>query len=190
MDLIIFAIIAGLIGLAFLSWGIYQIKTGKMVAKNRVFAVDEPREVGVIFMYLGILGLVLGVNFLLWGLDSFNAFSNETVHFPSVFAMVAIAVGMCGPLLLIIFGIYDLVKKRVFSIKTMPRTKKMIKKYYLAIGLSKIMVGILAPLGVILTFVAGVSNYVASALLIVAMVATIIMSTLMCRIEVAAKKRK
>ncbi len=66
----------------------------------------------------------------------------------------------------------------------------MIKKYYLAIGLSKIMVGILAPLGVILTFVAGVSNYVASALLIVAMVATIIMSTLMCRIEVAAKKRK
>ena len=52
------------------------------------------------------------------------------------------------------------------------------------------MVGILAPLGVILTFVAGVSNYVASALLIVAMVATIIMSTLMCRIEVAAKKRK
>ena len=82
------------------------------MSKNRAFLADEPREVGVIFTYLGILGLVWGVNFLLWGLDSSNVFSSERVHSPSVFAMVAIGVGMCGPLLLIIFGIYDLVKKR------------------------------------------------------------------------------
>ncbi len=190
MELIILTIIAGILGAAFLSWGIYQIRTGKMVAKNRAFATDEPREVGVIFVYLGILGLVWAINFLLWRLDSFNVFSSARIHLPSIFAMVSIAVGMCGPLLLVIFGIYDLIKKRVFSIKTMPSTKKMIKKYYRAIGISKIMVGVLAPLGVIFTFVPEISDYVSVVLVLIAMAATITLCALMCKIEISAKKRK
>ena len=83
MDLIILSIIAGIIGAAFLSWGIYQIKTGKMVAKNRVFAVDEPREVGVIFVYLGMLGLVWG-----WSGAGLNTWSKILVIFWVGFELV------------------------------------------------------------------------------------------------------
>ena len=44
--MIVASICAGIAGLAFIGWGIYQIKTGKMVAKNRAYQVDEKREVG------------------------------------------------------------------------------------------------------------------------------------------------
>ena len=50
--MVIAATISGIFGIAFLCWGIYQIKTGKMVAKHHDYTVDEPREIGVLFHLL------------------------------------------------------------------------------------------------------------------------------------------
>ena len=55
MQYILPAIISLTLGIVFIAWGIYQIKTGKMVAKNRKYAVDEPREVGVLLLLLAFM---------------------------------------------------------------------------------------------------------------------------------------
>ena len=185
MDMMTVAsICAGIAGLAFTGWGIYQIKTGKMVAKNRAYPVDEPREVGVLFSYIGILGIVMMLNLL---------FHSESVEIPyeavKIIEKISVGTGLFGTFLLIIIGTYDLIKKRVFSIKTTPKTKRAIKKYYIPIGLFSIMAGVFVPAGIIATFFSEIDKTVVDTFFIVGIVSTLALSILMSLIEASAKPK-
>ena len=182
---IVAAICAGIAGLAFTGWGIYQIKTGKMVAKNRAYPVDEPREVGILFLYIGILGIVLMLNLL---------FHSKSIELPAeivkIMEKVCLGVGLFGTLLLVIIGIYDLIKKRVFSLKTTPKTRASIKKYYRPIGILSILAGIFIPAGIITLLYPIVNNIVTDVLFGVGIISAVILSILMCLIEASAKPNR
>ncbi len=191
MELLIFAIIFGVIGAAFLGWGIYQIKTGKMVAKRRYPPIDEPREVGHLFVYLGILGSTAGLNFLFWWLDSLDVFASlhTVIDIPSMFAMLVIATVICGEILLVALGVYDLVKKRIYFIKTTIKTRSSIKKYYRPMGIAKIAAGLSAPVGIIASFELNYL-YLADILFVIFIIAAVTICVLACKIDAATRPKK
>ena len=147
MQYILPAIISLIFGAIFIAWGIYQIKTGKMVAKNRKYAVDEPREVGVLFTLIGLYGITIAISIISSNPD-WQAASPIFEVITSICGIVCVAT---GPLFMFAIGIYELIKQRIFGVKTTPKTKSKIKKFYRPVALCKIVAGITIPTAVILT---------------------------------------
>ena len=181
---IIPAVIALVFGIAFLCWGIYQVKTGKMVAKRKGYSVDEPREVGVLFIYLGILGLVLSVNVArhIWG-------SAVPEIVSQIISYGCLTVGLIGPLILFLAGLYNLKNHRIFSLKTAPKTRRSIKKYYPIVAISQIVSGIFISVAVItMIFFPATSTTITGILFAIGIIPIFIIAVLTTLIELRAKK--
>ena len=111
-------------------------------------SIDNPHETSLIFLYLGLLGIVLSLNTLS---TYHGGLFNE--YFTYIIQKNLFILGFMGPVLLIACGVYGLKKRRVFGYKNTKETKQFIKKYYKLNNLSMIIAGIfgiLAPLSVIL----------------------------------------
>ena len=145
MDNLVFlivAIITLLFGLAFLSWGIYQIKTGKMVAKRAKNPVDEPKQVGMLFIYVSLVGFWLTYIFMTAFLsaDPAPAISIIFMAISAGFVMTA--------------AIYGLIRKRIFGIKNTVKVAKNVRKHYATVNV--------ATLIMVLAFLTLFSNVVVS----------------------------
>lgn len=139
---LIAAIITLLCGLAFLNWGIYQIKTGKMVAKRAKNPVDEPKQVGILFAYVSLIGFWLTYIFMTTFLSA------DPVPVISII-FIAIGAGF-----IITAAIYGLIKKRIFGLKNTTKVAKNVRKYYITVNV--------ATLVMVLAFLALFSNVVVS----------------------------
>lgn len=171
---IIAIILTLLFGVAFFSWGVYQIKTGKMVAKRAKKSVDEPRQVGISFLFVSLACFWVAYILIM------NYFSIEPTPLISLI-FASVEMGFC-----ITTTIYGLVKKRIFGFKNTAKISKHVKKYYLTVNISLLiaMTGILALFSNIV-----ISSYIASYILRAIIGAAIFTATfLMLKIEREYKK--
>ena len=133
--------------IAFLSWGIYQIRTGKMVARYAKSPIDEPREVGVIFLLISALALWITI------------LTAAMFFFPDPTALFYLS-GMLFELLgstilgsiaiaLICIGTIGIKNHRIFGLKNLPKVKKLTQKYYLLTDISLIATTALVALAFI-----------------------------------------
>ena len=134
---LIFSIISLIACLAFFSWGRYQIRTGKMVARLAVNPVDEPREVGMLFLAISFLTLWLTYLFAMM------------YFFPSLPPIVSSITDVFGtlvvillPLAAIIAASLGIMRRRIFGIKPLPKIRPLIKKYYLLTNISTIILSV------------------------------------------------
>lgn len=141
---IIFSILALLFGIAFVCWGIYQIKTGKMVAKKRKNPIDEPREVGAIFI---VLGLNLALYFAPYFYATFSTpltdlwiFANEM----AIFTATPLAILNTGFFLAI--AIYAFKEHRILGLKSDKTTKKAIGKFLKPVAILSLLRALIFPL--------------------------------------------
>lgn len=125
MENIIISIISAVIGVAFLGWGIYQLKTGKMVAKRSKYPVDEPRQVGVLFLMLSFVAfwftVVAGFNELIPNFD---------IAIANYILMIALSIFVVS------IVCYGLKKHRIFGVKNTANVAKYVKKYYVIVNLT------------------------------------------------------
>ena len=125
MQNLIIASITFLFGAAFLSWGIYQVKTNKMVAKNAKNTVDDPKQVGMLFTLIGIVGFWLTFVFLS------QYFSPKPSEFLELISMiigyVVVAIIFISVLSFIIYGFKN---RRIFGFKNTLKIQKYTQKYY------------------------------------------------------------
>ena len=128
MQNLIIASITFLFGVAFLLWGIYQIKTGKMIAKRARNTVDEPKQVGALFIFVSLIGFWIAYMFLMTFL------SIEPISIVSI-AFMAIEVSFVAAT-----AIYGLINKRIFGFKKTPKVNKLVKKYYAAVNIAMLAV--------------------------------------------------
>lgn len=171
---IITVVLALLFGIAFFSWGVYQIKTGKMVAKRAKKPVDEPKQVGILFLFVSL------ACFWVTYVCSMNYFKIEPAPLVSLI-FAAVELGFC-----LTAAIYGLTKKRIFGFKNTNKIAKYVKKYYIAVNISLLvaMTGILALFSTIV-----ISSNIASGILGIVIGAAIFTATfLMLKIEREYKK--
>lgn len=174
VPLIIIAIITLIFGIAFLGWGIYQIKTGKIVAKHAKNTVDEPRQVGVFFIFISFIGF--------WATYICTAkfFEIDTIPVVNII-FVAVEMGF-----LTTAAIYGLVKKRIFGFKNTAKISKNVKKYYVVINLS-MLVAMLATL-TLFSNMAKTNTILAYVSICIIMLAVAMSAILMTKIEHDSKK--
>ena len=140
MEYIFTSIFAAIFGALFLYWGIYQIKTGKMVAKNTKNPIDEPREVGVIFAIIGMLGLSLAVILFT---------NNPVLVLPHFFQKLAAGfmTSATAATFVTMFAcsLVGLKKHRIFSVKSTKSIDKIVKKFYIPANLGLAAFSVLLP---------------------------------------------
>lgn len=117
---IFFTIFLIIFGILFLGWGLYQIKTGKMVAKRKQPTIDEPREVGVLFSLLGILLFILSLP------TYFHDKPKDDRSLLSVIYLVGIAIFL---IFFIYVFVYNLKNHRLFAIKKDKAINPLAKHY-------------------------------------------------------------
>lgn len=123
---IITFVIAALVGAVFLYWGIYQLKTGKMVAKRAKKPIDEPKQVGLTFIMLGFAGICLAficANFA-----------------PLLTTVISLLFLLPCSLFFILIAIYGFKYQRIFGIKDTPKLHKIVQKFYKAINVLFIVI--------------------------------------------------
>ena len=131
---LIISIINLIIFIAFLSWGIYQIRTGKMVARYAKSPIDEPREVGVIFLLISALALWITIL-----TAAMFFFPDPTAIFylsGMLFELLGKTILGSIALALICIGVIGIRSHRIFGIKTLSKIKPLIKKYHLLTNIS------------------------------------------------------
>ena len=127
-------------GIAFLSWGIYQVKTGKMVAKNTKNPIDEPKQVGMLFIMLSlaaffitfvqlkiILSLTLGADFVI----------------------LCYILGLSEFSFLLAAAIYGFKNHRIFGIKNTGSLKKLSEKFSSIFNFSLVLIS----LGILILYI-------------------------------------
>lgn len=155
--------------ISFLSWGIYQIKTGKMVAKRKKKPVDEPRQVGVLFLFVSLA--------CFWIIYA-NIMNYLTLEIAPIVNLIfaAIEMGFC-----ITAAIYGLVNKRIFGFKNTDELKKYVRKYYTAVNIA-LLVAMLSLLTIFSSLISPASA-IAYVLFIVTILSIILATVLMLKIE-------
>ena len=122
-----------LVSIVFAWWGIYQIKTNKMIAKNAKYPVDEPREVGILFIGISIAFLIPTLRFGADDLIKIGLLSESTIEVVEIFCISAFALLL---LMAIFFFAKSLLSRRIFGLKSNKILDKLTKKYYLPVNLS------------------------------------------------------
>ena len=171
---LIITILTLLFGVAFLSWGIYQIKTGKMVAKRVKNTVDEPKQVGVIFVFVSLIGFWLAYNYLVLFFSS-----DPSVIFNLLFA--AIEIGFVTTA-----AIYGLIKKRIFGFKNTGKIKKNVSKYYLVVNVA-MLISVLSVFALFSNIVIK-SSIITGVVAIINLVSLVTATFLMVKIEHDSRK--
>lgn len=129
---VILALLAlAIFGFVFFCWGVYQIRTGKMVAHRVKNSIDAPREVGLVFLVLGTFLLIMPILAII-------------ALFYSVFiAGVLFLLSFLIPsILLTTVGIFNLIKKHIFTVRSDRYSKKLIKKFYFPCAILQIISGL------------------------------------------------
>ena len=139
-------IIATILGVLFLIWGILQFKTQKILFLNKnKKSIEAPREVSLILFSLSLLALsVLLVqlqDLLLYNQEQSILSSDLRYGLSTVCSVTCLVIWLAFPGLLILLGIIDLAQQRVFFLRNTTKTRKYIRKYYKLIGGGCIMSG-------------------------------------------------
>ena len=148
----LFPTFIALFGACFIWWGIYQMKTGKMVAKKRKNPIDEPREAGLAFFVLGLNLLFFLAPFILG-----NTFDPETKLglFMNQFAIISAPLLAClNTAFFALVAICGFRTKRIFAIKDIKRTELPVKKFSKAIAILALIRALLFPVEKLLQMIA------------------------------------
>lgn len=158
MDILplILSILLAILSITFIYWGIYQIKTGKMVAFRAKRPIDSPREVGVIFILLGIESLFhytpLFYSMISTPLTPLWIFTSELAIFSShILAYVNTA-------FFLILAIYSLKTGRIFGIKSDKSTSPAVRRFLPFAIIFSFILALLFPLEKALQFMSGTSS--------------------------------
>ena len=143
MDIIL-TILTLLLGIAFVCWGIYQIKTGKMVAKKRKNPIDEPREVGVIF-------LILGLNTIFYFAPYIYSLCAEPLTGPWIFAnemaiFTATPLAILNTAFFLFISIYAFKEHKILGLKSDKTTKPSIGKFWKPVAIVSLIRALVYPL--------------------------------------------
>lgn len=179
-----------LVSIVFAWWGIYQLKTGKMVAKNLKYPVDEPREVGLFFLGISIAFLIptlrLGAGYLLLS----GHLPESAVDIVDISCIVAFALLL---LVAIFFSTKSLFSRRIFGLKSDKILDKLVKKFYLPVDLFAIIFYVFLGISIIgnAFFSLGIFAGLLGLLSILAFfVYAILMATISLKYEKLAKSQK
>lgn len=143
-----------LLAIAFIVWGIYQIRTGKMVAKNAKFPIDEPREVGVVFLCLGIFGL-FPLCFLIpitWVVAWYGSSPTPPLPDYPILNLISMLVFSLPFFVLLFFFIKSLKNERIFGVKSDNILRPLIKRYYCITDLGFIIATLFFPVAYIFSW--------------------------------------
>lgn len=156
MDILncIFPIIIALFGACFIGWGIYQIKTGKMVARRVKHAVDEPREAGLAFVVLGLNLIFFLAPFLFSATTSFTPYDSVGL-FANMLAIKSTPILACiNTAFFVIMAICGFRNHRIFAIKDTKETKSSTQKFFKSIAIVALLRALLFPVEQLLQLLA------------------------------------
>ena len=164
---ILCSILIFLFGICFVSWGIYQIKTGKMVARNRKNPIDAPCEVGALFLTLGLnMSFYFAPLFCATfstPLTSFWKFMNEAIIF------LAPLLAILNTAFFLFVALYAFREHKLFGLKSDKNTKQAIEKFSKPVAILALMRALVFPLEKVLAFVAALNlNFATFAVPVVA----------------------
>lgn len=133
-----------LLGLCFIYWGIYQIKTGKMVARRAKKLMDAPREVGIIF-------IILGLNLIFYIAPYFysslaNSLSNLWVFANNIVIKSALPLAILNTAFFLFISIYAFKDKKILGLKKEKNTKDVIEKYTKPVAILALVRALVFPL--------------------------------------------
>lgn len=147
------AIIFGIVGIGLLTFGIIMRKKNRIPLqdpKRKRESIDDPKQASLIFILLGLVGIVFAINPLLYIVAS-----EEIADSVSRYILLA---NFLLPLAAIAAALYGLINKRVFGCKNTPAVRPHIKKYYKQLNSSLMLAGISAILAMIATDIDIFSN--------------------------------
>lgn len=133
-----------LLGASFIYWGIYQIKTGKMVARRAKKPIDAPREVGIIFIVLG-LNLIFYIAPYLYSslakpLSDFWIFANEVVITSDI------PLAILNTAFFLSVSVYAFKDHKIFGLKKEKVTKEIIEKHAKSVAIIALVRALIFPL--------------------------------------------
>lgn len=133
-----------LLGLCFTYWGIYQIKTGKMVARRAKKPIDAPREVGVIF-------ITLGLNLVFYIAPYFHSslaipLSNLWIFTNNVVVASAIPLSILNTAFFLFVSVYAFKDHKILGLKKEKNTKEIIEKYTKPVAILALVRALIFPL--------------------------------------------
>ena len=182
MNYIIPSIIALIFGIVFLICGIYQITRHRVLVKDINSRNDSPFETGLLFVYLGLLGLVLAFN-LFCQIPEVNC--PESLRKSA--AVACFTVGMIGPVMLIVAGIIGLIRKRIITVRINKYTRDCVRKYYVPTNIVSILSGIAVPAAILSTFFTPGNKAIVGSLFAIAALLVVIMCILISIVEHGSK---
>lgn len=133
-----------LLGLCFTYWGIYQIKTGKMVARRAKKPMDAPREVGVIFV-------TLGLNLIFYIAPYFYSSLAKTMSDVCVFAnnvtiISSVPLAILNTAIFLFISVYAFKDRKILGLKKEKNTKEIIEKYAKPVAILALFRALIFPL--------------------------------------------
>ena len=182
-------IISILFGITFLSFAIYQIKTGRAVSKAED-PHEDPRECGFLFLILAFMAF--GLTFVMLPQSfKFSDFANTALMFISIiFAFVAcLIIFMSGFLGLRNHRIYTIKHDSKF-IKHNIKLQKLVIKFYKFVGISEILLAVSGLCAFILPQLGLVPLKYIGIVCVTPMIWGMCISFVMVIISIAAKKKK
>jgi len=188
MGYIIGTIFAIIFGVFFLSTGIRALKTNTTPFKKQLKdSIDQPRGVGVLFTYLGILALALAPNIFLS-----NPVLTPNDALAELFSNILFFVGFIGgSILMLTIVVIGMNKRTVFCLMETPKTKPLIKKYYRPINISAVVCS-LSPIAMVtLNSLLPYEKYPVTQICFgILTISIVIICTLLCLIEIKSRKNK
>lgn len=137
-------LLIALFGICFICWGIYQMKTGKMVAKRAKHAIDEPREAGLAFLVLGLNLLFYLAPFILGNTltpyDDLGLFMNKFAILSSS------ALAIINTAFFATVALYGFRTRRIFAIKDAKNTKLPVQKFAKTVAVFSLLRALLFPI--------------------------------------------
>ena len=151
-----------LLGLCFTYWGIYQIKTGKMVARRAKKPIDAPREVGVIF-------ITLGLNLVFYIAPYFHSslaipLSNLWIFTNNVVVASAIPLAILNTAFFLFVSVYAFKDHKILGLKKEKNTKEIIEKYTKPVAILALVRALIFPLERLLLMLTSTSITTAKAI--------------------------
>ncbi len=136
MNDLIITILLLVAGASFLGWGIYQLKTGKMVARVKQPTIDEPRQVGALFAVMGVLLFLFAVQ-----TPTFEDKLSDSMRGATFLLSIALFTAF------ILYTIaYNLRSHRIFAFKSDKSIAPLIKKFYKPVSVALIIDAIIFAL--------------------------------------------
>lgn len=147
-----------------------------MVAKRSRNCIDDPRQVGVLFVIVGLVGFWLAYIFgVRYALPEQSTEISLIVNVLSYTAVLGVMLFMIG------IGFWGLKNQRIFGVKDVPKIRKYTKRYAKTVNLALIICA--AAVAALALFSGALPLLMIFFLIAVAAATMVIIATLMTRIE-------